>query len=95
MDFLNIYKAGKRSGAWLKYRVNKGQEFVIGGYVPNNPLDSIIVGYYDGDNLTYVAKVRNGFVLHTRRAVVSKFTGPKTDSCPLRTYRKRNARNGP
>jgi hypothetical protein len=32
-----------RSGAWLKYRVNKGQEFVIGGYVPDNPFDSIIV----------------------------------------------------
>src|SRR5215831_83377 len=28
------YESGKRSGAWLKYRINRGQEFVIGGYVP-------------------------------------------------------------
>jgi ATP-dependent DNA ligase len=52
----SFYESGKRNGAWLKYRVNQGQEFVIGGYVPNNPLDSIIVGYYDGDKLVYMAK---------------------------------------
>jgi ATP-dependent DNA ligase len=26
------YEPGERSGAWLKMRVNRGQEFVIGGY---------------------------------------------------------------
>jgi hypothetical protein len=28
------YESGKRSGAWVKMRINKGQEPVIGGYVP-------------------------------------------------------------
>src|SRR4029077_9545211 len=42
----SLYEPGKRSGAWLKYRINKGQKFVIGGYIPDNPFDSIIVGYY-------------------------------------------------
>jgi len=28
----SIYEAGRRSGAWVKMRVNRGQEFVIGGY---------------------------------------------------------------
>ena len=36
----SLYESGKRSGAWLKYRINKGQEFVIGGYVPDNPFES-------------------------------------------------------
>jgi hypothetical protein len=40
---------GKRSGAWLKYKVNKAQAFVIGGYTPGNPLDALIVGHYEGD----------------------------------------------
>jgi ATP-dependent DNA ligase len=36
------YQPGKRSGAWIKYRVNSGQELVIGGYVPGvHGLDSI------------------------------------------------------
>ena len=49
----SCYESGKRSGAWLKYKVNKSQEFVIGGYTPGNPLDAVIVGYYDGDKLIY------------------------------------------
>ena len=52
---------GKRSGAWLKYKVNKAQEFVIGGYTPDNPLDALTVGYYESDKLIFVSKVRNGF----------------------------------
>ncbi len=28
------YESGERSGSWLKMRVNRGQEFVIGGYTP-------------------------------------------------------------
>ena len=64
----SFYESGKRSGAWIKYRVNRGQELVIGGYVPGpNGLDSIIVGYYKGDDLVYVARVRNGFVPASRR----------------------------
>jgi bifunctional non-homologous end joining protein LigD len=54
------YESGKRTGAWVKYRVNRGQEFVIGGYTPGNPLDAIIVGYYDDGKLLYAAKVKNG-----------------------------------
>jgi bifunctional non-homologous end joining protein LigD len=65
----SIYESGKRSGAWVKYRVNRAQEFVIGGYVPRNPLDSILVGYYERDKLMYAGKVKNGFVPRTRREV--------------------------
>jgi ATP-dependent DNA ligase len=71
----SVYEPGKRSGAWLKYRVHKGQEFVIGGYVPDNPFDSIIVGYYQDGKLCYAAKVRNGFVPHTRKEVFQRLKG--------------------
>jgi bifunctional non-homologous end joining protein LigD len=27
----SLYESGKRSGAWVKHRINKGQEFVVGG----------------------------------------------------------------
>ena len=55
------YQPGKRSGAWIKYRVNRGQEFVIGGYFPRpHGFDSLTVGYYDGDKSTYLARTRNG-----------------------------------
>ena len=79
----SCYESGKRSGAWLKYKVNKSQEFVIGGYTPGNPLDALIVGYYDGDKLIYAGKVRNGFVPRLRRDVWQKLKGLEIASCPF------------
>ena len=30
----STYEPGERSGAWIKHRTNREQEFVIGGYIP-------------------------------------------------------------
>ena len=69
----SLYEAGKRSGAWVKCRANRGQELVIGGYIPGpHGLDSLIVGYYEGKDLIYVARVRNGFVPASRRQVFER-----------------------
>ena len=69
----SVYEAGKRSGAWVKCRANRGQELVIGGYILGlHGFDSLIVGYYQGKDLMYVARVRNGFVPASRRQVFEK-----------------------
>jgi DNA ligase D-like protein (predicted ligase) len=78
------YQPGKRSGVWIKYRVNRGQELVIGGYVPGvHGLDSIIVGYYRNDELIYVARVRNGFVPASRRQLFEKLRPLVKADCPF------------
>jgi bifunctional non-homologous end joining protein LigD len=41
----SLYEPGRRSGAWLKHKIYRSQEFVIGGYTPGNPFDALIVGY--------------------------------------------------
>ena len=79
----SLYESGKRTGAWVKYRVNRGQEFVIGGYTPGNPFDALIVGYYEGERLLYAAKVRNGFVPQLRREVASKVQGARNPHLPV------------
>jgi ATP-dependent DNA ligase len=79
----SVYESGKRTGAWVKYKVNRGREFVIGGYTPGNPFDALIVGYYEGEKLFYAAKVRNGFVVLVRREVASKFKGLEIKACPF------------
>jgi ATP-dependent DNA ligase len=56
---------------------------VIGGYTPDNPLDALIVGYYEIDKLIFVSKVRNGFVPRLRREVWSKLKGLETNQCPF------------
>src|SRR5436189_6326877 len=50
----SVYESGKRTGAWVKYKVNKCQEFVIGGYTRGDPFDAILVGWYDGGKSLYV-----------------------------------------
>ncbi len=47
------------------------------------PLDALIVGYYEGDKLIFVSKVRNGFVPRLRREVWSKLRGLETNQCPF------------
>jgi ATP-dependent DNA ligase len=79
----SCYESGKRTGAWVKYKVNRGQEFVIGGYTAGNPFDALIVGYYHDGKLMYVAKVRNGFVSHVRQEVFLGFKELETDICPF------------
>ena len=79
----SLYESGKRTGVWVKYKVNRGQELVIGGYTPDNPFDALIVGYYAGERLLYVAKVRNGFVPRVRREVAARLKRLETDTCPF------------
>jgi DNA ligase D-like protein (predicted ligase) len=80
----SLYEPGRRSGAWVKMRVNKSRELMVGGYVPNGKnFDSIVVGFYERDDLVYVARVRNGFTPSLRDAVFKKFRGLETPKCPF------------
>lgn len=80
----SIYEPGKRSSAWVKFKINKSQEFVIGGYtLGGNPFDALIVGCYADGKLRYVGKVRAGFVSHIRSAMFSLLQELVTDKCPF------------
>jgi bifunctional non-homologous end joining protein LigD len=78
------YEPGLRSGAWMKMRVNHSQEFVIGGYTrAGSTFDALIFGYYDGDNLIYAARTRNGFTPAVRAQLLKRFNALLTDECPF------------
>jgi DNA ligase D-like protein (predicted ligase) len=80
----SVYQPGMRTGLWSKYRINLGQEFVVGGYVPSNlGVDSLVVGFYRGKDLIYASRVRAGFVPATRREVFEKIKHLKTTICPF------------
>jgi ATP-dependent DNA ligase len=80
----SVYQPGKRSGLWSKYRLNLGQEFVVGGYTPgSNGFDALIVGFYRGKDLMFAGRIRAGFVPATRRDVFAKIKNLKSDKCPF------------
>lgn len=80
----SVYESGLRSGAWMKMRVNRGQEFVIGGYTKGvRTFDALVFGYYEGDRLIYVARTRNGFTPASRAQLFKKFRGLEIPECPF------------
>jgi DNA ligase D-like protein (predicted ligase) len=80
----SLYEAGLRSGAWMKMRINRGQEFVIGGYTfGTSTFDALVIGYFDGPRLIYVARTRNGFTPRLRDQLFKKFRPLEIDACPF------------
>ena len=80
----SLYEPGKRSGAWRKMRIHRGQEFVIGGYTPSaRSFDALIFGYYEGDRLMYVARTRNGFTPRARLDLLERLRKLEMPTCPF------------
>jgi DNA ligase D-like protein (predicted ligase) len=80
----SVYESGLRTGAWMKMRVNRGQEFVIGGYTRGTAtFDALVLGYYENGRLIYVARTRNGFTPVTRGQLFRKFKALEIDECPF------------
>ncbi len=78
------YEPGERSGAWLKMRVNRSQEFVIGGYtVGGRHFDALIFGYWEGGRLMYAARTRSGFIPVLREQLHQRFRELETPECPF------------
>jgi hypothetical protein len=78
-----LYEAGERSGAW-QMRINKGQEFVIGGYtVAGAFFDALVFGYYDGGRLIYVARTPDGFTPKSGRSSCAGLNHCESPECPF------------
>ncbi len=80
----SLYESGERTGAWIKQRVDRVQEVVIGGFTPyGRNFESLIVGVYEGKELHFVAKVKNGFVPRIRNDVFAELKPLIIDDCPF------------
>jgi bifunctional non-homologous end joining protein LigD len=78
------YEPGERSGAWLKMRVNQGQELVIAGYtVGTRAFDAVVFGYYDGGRLIYAGRTRSGFTPASRDQLFKRFQALAAAECPF------------
>jgi DNA ligase D-like protein (predicted ligase) len=88
----SAYQPGERSGAWMKMRVNAGQEFVIGGYTLGGAtFDALVFGYYDGDKLIYAARTPNGFTPKLRAELLRRFKPLETKECPFTNLPEKKA----
>ncbi len=80
----SVYEMGERSGAWVKHRTECAQEFVIGGYTPGGKtFESLLVGVYDGKDLFFAAKVKDGFVPRVREEIFREMKAVRGSPCPF------------
>lgn len=81
----SIYEPGERSRNWQKLKLERRQEFVIGGYrlAASDSVDALLVGYYEDGELRFAAKTRAGLVPHTRQQFARSLRTLRIDRCPF------------
>ena len=83
----SVYEPGKRSGAWIKLKTRREQEFVIGGYTdPKGArahFGALLVGFFDGKQLKYCGKVGTGFNTKLLRSLHVRLEELHQPNCPF------------
>ena len=73
-------------------RVNRGQEFLIGGYTTGGAtFDALIFGYFEGADLIYAARTRNGLTPKSRAELLKAFRSLETEKCPFANLPEQHA----
>jgi bifunctional non-homologous end joining protein LigD len=83
----SLYESGRRSAVWVKFKITKSQEFVVGGCtLPEGGrkyFGSLLVGYHGSDGLLFAGRVGTGFSDKVLASLYAKFQKLKAPSCPL------------
>jgi bifunctional non-homologous end joining protein LigD len=83
----SIYLPGVRSKDWLKIKIAKRQEVVIGGYTRNEGssklFSSLLVGVFENGELHYTGKIGTGFSDKDQRAMMDQFKPLVRKDCPF------------
>jgi len=83
----SAYSAGDRSKEWLKVKVERRQEVVIGAFTRNAGTDKLFsalaIGVYEKGVLRYIGKVGTGWSEKKQKEMMSEFEPLITDVCPF------------
>ncbi len=85
----SAYEVGQRSGAWIKIKFHKAQEFVVAGYTlpqkSRQHFGSLILGYYEGKRLIFAGHVGTGFNHRSLKEIFARLKKLQIDSPMGRT----------
>ena len=83
----SVYESGRRSGAWVKVKLTKAQEFVIGGYTlpegSRSYFGSLLVGYQGPDGLMFAGRVGTGFSEKLLASIYAQLQKLRRATCPF------------
>lgn len=86
----------ERTKSWLKIKCMQRQEFVIGGWRPSEKrrgFASLLVGTYEGDELTYRGRVGTGFSHDLIAELEEKLTSLEAPKSPFAEVAKKISRH--
>jgi bifunctional non-homologous end joining protein LigD len=83
----SVYESGRRSGAWVKFKITKSQEFVIGGYTQpegsRKYFGSLLVGYHSPKGLLFAGRVGTGLSEKVLADLYAGLQKLKRATCPF------------
>jgi len=95
----SIYESDRRSGAWIKLKLQREQEFVIGGYTPpggsRKYFGALLIGVHESGKLKFTGKVGTGFDHALLKNLHARFAKITSKKCPfVNLPEKRKSRYG-
>lgn len=91
------YHAGRRSRSWIKLKLERMQEVVVGGWRPGSgarqgTIGALLVGIPDGDKLRYAGRVGSGFKDWQLRDILKRLQGMDRPDSPFHDIPAEDAR---
>ena len=90
------YEPGRRSGAWIKVKAVRQQEFVIGGYTPprggRRYFGAVLVGFFRDEEFVFASKVGTGLDDASLESLHRLFQRHRSTSCPFANLTPRTGR---
>jgi bifunctional non-homologous end joining protein LigD len=86
----STYRPGSRTREWVKVKVRRRQEFVVGGWAPGEggrtgQIGGLLVGYHDvpGGPLRYAGRVGSGLTEAEIGVLAERFAATTISACPF------------
>jgi bifunctional non-homologous end joining protein LigD len=80
----SFYAPGETSNTWQKFKTQRSDDFLVGGYIPGqHGVDQLVIGEMRDGDFYYVDSVKNGFVPVTRQRVLGAVDGKEIEKCPF------------
>jgi bifunctional non-homologous end joining protein LigD len=95
----SVYESVRRSGTWVKFKITKSQEFVIGGYTlpegSRSYFGSLLVGYRSPEGLMFAGRVGTGFSEKLLASIDAQLQKLGRATCPFINLPEKPRQMGP